>query len=218
MTMQTGNRKTRKSKRSLTDGEKIEVRTFGGLSIFYKGSPVTIGWESQKARLLFCCLLVTFDQWVHRQKLIEAIWPGCNMLSGEKNFKTTLSRLRKSFSGAHCLNPVLTQGEAVRINFDAVELDASRFRNYSSQGIKHLVRGEIKTAIKYLEDAQDLYLGEFLPEEPYNEFISIARSELAEIYSSVLKSLEKSYQLEGNTDAIEIFSYLKNNVPVGEAA
>jgi len=200
------------------DGEKIEVRTFGGLSIYYKGSPVAIGWESQKARLLFCCLLVTFDQWVHRQKLIEAIWPGCNMLSGEKNFKTTLSRLRKSFSGANCLNPVLTQGEAVRINFDAVELDASRFRNYSSQGIKHLVRGEIKTAIKYLEDAQDMYLGEFLPEEPYNEFISIARSELADIYSSVLKSLEKSYQLEGNTDAIEIFSYLKTSVSAGEMA
>jgi DNA-binding SARP family transcriptional activator len=216
--MQTSNRKTRKSKRSLMDGEKIEVRTFGGLSIYYKGSQVTVGWESQKARPLFCCLLVTFDQWIHRQKLIEAIWPGCNILSGEKNFKTTLSRLRKSFAGAHCLNPVLTQGEAVRINFDAVELDASRFRNCSSQGIKHLVRGEIKTAIKYLEDAQDLYLGEFLPEEPYNEFISLARSELAEIYSSVLKSLEKSYQLEGNTDAIEVFSFLKNNVPIGELA
>ncbi len=216
--MQTDIRKTRRGKRFQSDGEKIEVRTFGGLSIYYKGSPISIGWESQKARLLFCCLLVTFDQWVHRQKLIEAIWPGCNMLSGEKNFKTTLSRLRKSFSGAHCLNPVLAQGEAVRINFDAVELDASRFRNCSSQGIKHLVRGEIKTAIKYLEDAQDMYLGEFLPEEPYNEFISIARVELVDIYSSVLKSLEKSYVLEGNTDAIEIFSYLKNNVSTGEMA
>ncbi len=216
--MRTRNRKTEKGKHPLADGEKIEVRTFGGLSIFYKGSPVTIVWESQKARLLFCCLLVTYDQWIHRQKLIEAIWPGCNVLSGEKNFKTTLSRLRKSFSGAHCLNPVLTQGEAVRINFDEVDLDASRFRNNASQGIKYLVRGEIKTAIRYLEVAQDLYLGEFLPEEPYNEFITLVRSELADVYGSVLKSLEKSYCLEGNTDAIEAFSYLKYNVPLGEMA
>ncbi len=216
--MQTRSKKSEKGKRSRPDGEKIEVRTFGGLSVFHKGSQITIDWESQKARLLFCCLLVTYDQWVHRQKLIEAIWPGCNPSSGEKNFKTTLSRLRKSFAGAQCLNPVLTQGEAVRMNFEVVDLDASRFRYNASQGIKYLVRGEIKTSIKYLESAQDIYLGEFLPEEPYNEFITIARSELSEIYSSVLKSLEKSYQMEGNTDAIEAFSYLKNNILLGEIA
>jgi DNA-binding SARP family transcriptional activator len=214
--MRTRNRKSEKSKRPELGGEKIDVRTFGGLTVLYKGSPVSIVWESQKARLLFCCLLVTYDQWIHRQKLIEAIWPGCNAISGEKNFKTTLSRLRKSFSGAHCLNPVLTQGEAVKINFNEVDLDASRFRNDASQGMKYLVRGEIKMALKFLESAQDLYLGEFLPEEPYNEYITSARCELSEIYSSVIKSLEKSYHMEGNVDAVEIFSYLKNNVSLGE--
>jgi DNA-binding SARP family transcriptional activator len=213
--MSTILRKAEKNKESLKRGEQIDVRTFGGLSILYNGSPITINWESQKARLLFCCLLVTYDQWVHRQKLLEAIWPGCNMVSGEKNFKTTLSRLRKSFSGAHFLNPVLTQGEAVRINFDMVSLDASRFKNNAAQGIKLLVRGEIKAARKYLECAQDLYLGEFLPEEPFNQFITLERSELTDIYSSVIRALEKSYQLEGNSDAIEVFSYLKN-APLGE--
>lgn len=216
--MQTRIRKNEKVRRTRPDGERIEVRTFGGLSVFSKGSQITIDWESQKARLLFCCLLVTYDQWTHRQKLIEAIWPGCNPSSGEKNFKTTLSRLRKSFAGAQSLNPVLTQGEAVRMNFEAVDLDASRFRYDASQGIKYLVRGDIKTSIKYLESAQDIFLGEFLPEEPFNDFINLARSEMSEIYSSVLKSLEKCYQMEGNTDAIEAFSYLKNNIPLGEIA
>ncbi len=207
--------KVLKIKDSSKNGEKIDVRTFGGLSILYNGSPITINWESQKARLLFCCLLVTYDQWTHRQKLIEAVWPDCNMNSGEKNFKTTLSRLRKSFSGARCLNPVLTQGEAVRINFDAVSLDASSFKSDAAQGIKLLVRGEIKAARRYLESAQDIYLGEFLPEEPYNQFITSERSELTDIYSAVFRALEKSYQLEGNRDAIEVFSFLKN-APLGE--
>lgn len=215
--MQTKNRKIQKSKH-LSIGQKLEIRSFGGLSVINQGLPVNINWESQKARLLFCCLLVTYDQWVHRQKLIEAIWPGCNSVSGEKNFKTTLSRLRKSFQGVQSVNPVLTQGEALRINFDEVDLDASRFRSNASNGMKYLVRGEIKTAIKYLEAAQDLYVGEFLPEEPYNGFITTARYELSEAYSSVIKSLEKSYQLEGNSDAIEVFSYLKNGVSLGEIA
>ncbi len=32
---------------------KLTVRTFGGLSIYYQGSPISILWESQKARLSF---------------------------------------------------------------------------------------------------------------------------------------------------------------------
>jgi SARP family transcriptional regulator, regulator of embCAB operon len=213
--MQIISRKTEKMKDARKIVEKIEVRTFGGLSILYNDLPVAIDWESQKARLLFCCLMVTYDQWVHRQKLLEAIWPGCNILAGEKNFKTTLSRLRKSFSGAQCLNPVLTQGEALRINFDAVSLDASRFKSNAAQGIKLLVRGEIKAARKLLESAQDIYSGDFLPEEPFNQFITLERRELADIYSAVLRALEKSYELEGNRDAIEVFSFLKN-APLGE--
>jgi DNA-binding SARP family transcriptional activator len=214
--MRTISRKTEAGKEPQAKDAKIEVRTFGGLSILHNGNPITVEWESQKARLLFCCLLVTYDQWVHRQKLIEAVWPGCNTVSGEKNFKTTLSRLRKSFCGAKCLNPILTQGEAVRINFDAVKLDASRFRTSAVRGIKLLVRGEIKGARKYLESAQDLYSGEFLPEEPFNQFITQYRSELADMYNSVIRALEKSYHLEGNSDAIEVFSFLKT-APLCEA-
>jgi len=189
--------------------EQIRVCTFGGMNIFFNDAPISIVWESQKARLLFCCLLVTYDQWVHRQRIIEAVWPDCSGLSGEKNFKTTLSRLRKSFCGPRQIIPVLTQGEAVRLNYSVISVDASEFRNLATQGIKLLVRGEIKAARKSLEAAQDLYLGGFLPEEPNNQFINTARSEFAGIYDSVIQALEKSYLLEGNSDALEVFTFLK---------
>jgi DNA-binding SARP family transcriptional activator len=191
-------------------GLKTSVSTFGGLNIFFDDVPTSIAWESQKARLLFCCLLVTCDQWIHRQKIIEAVWPGCTHASGEKNFKTTLSRLRKSFSGLRGVTPVLAQGEAIRLNYLEISVDSSDFKTNATQGIKLLVRGEIKAARKNLEAAQDLYLGDFLPEEPNNSFITAARLELTDLYASVIKSLEKSYLLEGNSDALEVFSLLKN--------
>jgi DNA-binding SARP family transcriptional activator len=157
---------------------------------------------------MFCCLLVTYDQWIHRQTVIDALWPGCSADSGEKNFKTTLSRLRKSISGSGFMAPVLTQGEAIRLNYLSINLDASEFRSNATQGIKRLVRGDTKSARKLLESAQDLYRGVFLPEEPHNKFITDARNELGEIHTSVIKALEKSYLLDGNTDALEVFSFL----------
>jgi SARP family transcriptional regulator, regulator of embCAB operon len=201
-----------KSAKKTENAGKLSIRTFGGLSVYYQGAPITIIWESQKARLLFCYLMITYDQWVHRDKFIEVLWPGCNGNAGANNFKTTLSRLRKSFSGPLTINPVLTQGEAVRINVQDIEVDASKFRQNAVSGIKLLSRGEVKAARECLEAAQDLYAGEFLPEEPFNDFIKSARNELVELNASVMKYLERIYQQEGNHEALEAFLLLNKSV------
>lgn len=187
----------------------VFVRTFGGLCLQYEGSPITICWESQKARLLFCYLLVSYDQWIHRDKLIEALWPGCEPDAGSQNFKTTLSRLRKSFSGARTLVPVISQGEAYRLNIQEISLDASSFKHAALTGIKLHARGDSAAAKKLLETAQDHYTGEFLPEEPFNEFISAERRYLAQLHTSVIILLERVYGEEGNTTASEAISMLR---------
>ncbi len=198
-----------KSAKKAEDSERIAVCAFGGLSFYYHGSPIIVFWESQKARLLFCALLVTYDQWIHRDKLIEVLWPGCDVIAGANNFKTTLSRLRKSFSGPRTINPVITQGEAVRIDSNVISLDVSQFRFNATMGIKMYARGDLKTARQFLEAAQDLYTGEFLPEEPFNQFLTSARTELAELNVSVMRTLERIYQQEGNNDALEAILLLK---------
>jgi DNA-binding SARP family transcriptional activator len=188
--------------------EKLLVRTFGGLSFYCKGAPISIIWESQKARHLFCYLLVTRDQWAHSDKLIGMLWPGYTGKDGMNNFKTTLSRLRKSFSGAMVINPVITNGDVFRINTDVIEIDAGLFRQNVLEGIKFLARGEIKSARQCLEAAQDIYSGEFIPEEPDNCFINNERRELAELYSSMLKYLGDIYREEGNPQALDAFLFL----------
>jgi DNA-binding SARP family transcriptional activator len=206
-----------KSVKKSDNAEKLTVRSFGGLSIYYQGSPISIVWESQKARLLFSYLLITNDQWVHRDKFIELLWPGCVGNAGSNNFKTTLSRLRKSFSGPRIINPVMTQGEAVRINIHDIDVDASQFRLQAVSGIKLLSRGESKAARECLEAALDIYTGEFLPEEPFNDFIKNARDELSELHFSVVRYLERIYQQEGNKETLEAFHLLNKSAVTSPA-
>lgn len=189
--------------------ERISIITFGGLSLYHLNAPITIIWESQKARILFCYLLISYDQWLHRDKLIDMLWPGCDPIAGAKNFKTTLSRLRKSFSGPRSINPIMTLGEAIRLDFGIFSLDSSQFKNYAQTGIKMLARGDIAAARRYLEAAQDLFAGAFLPEEPFDNYICAERNELERLQHSVLSSLQRVYQLEGNDDAVEAISFLK---------
>jgi DNA-binding SARP family transcriptional activator len=196
----------------------VSVHAFGGLCLHYEGSPITVCWESQKARLLFCYLLVSYDQWIHRDKLIEALWPGCDPDAGSQNFKTTLSRLRKSFAGPCALVPVVSQGEAYRLNVREIGLDASTFKHAALSGIKLHARGEGAAAKKFLETAQDLYVGEFLPEEPFNDFISAERRYLARLHDSVIILLERVYAEEGNSTASEAISMLRKLSELCESA
>lgn len=191
--------------------EKLAVRTFGGLSVHQGRGPVFISWESQKARYLFCYLIIASNQWTHRDQLIEMLWPGYAANEGTSNFKTTLSRLRKSFSATLGINPVLSQGDAYRINVSDMAIDTSLFRQNAMAGIKLFCRGDTGTALGRLEAAQDLYTGEFLPEEPANSVIGAERNELATLHSSVLRCLGKIYAQEEKSDALEAFHLLTKN-------
>lgn len=180
----------------------ITIRTFGGLTFYKNNHPMAIQWDSQKARLLFCYLLITSDQWVHRNQLIELLWPGCNHDAGFKNFKTTLSRLRKSLNSKDNLNPILAQGDAYRINFESIICDCGEFRTTAVTGIRLIARGQIQDAKAYLEKVSDFYVAEFLPEEPGDHFIGKARSEMFDLYRTSMNHLRKIYETEERQDLV----------------
>lgn len=176
--------------------ETIVVRTFGGLTVYRNNSPVMISWSSQKARLLFCYLLITSDQWVHRERLVQLLWPGGNYDSSARNFNTTLSRLRKSFRGITDIDPVLGQGDAYRLNFETITCDSSTYRSEAVAGIRSMTRGDVIRGREHLEIAQQLYSSEFLPEEPDDPFIEIARSTIAGLHETMMKYLAQIYSAE----------------------
>ena len=188
--------------------ESIAIRTFGGLTFYRNNLPMAIHWDSQKARLLFCYLLITSDQWVHRNQLIELLWPGCNHDAGFKNFKTTLSRLRKSLNSKEHFNSILAQGDAYRINFEAITCDCGEFRTNAVTGIRLMARGHTNDAKVHLEKVSDLYVAEFLPEEPADHFIGKARTEMSELYRTSMNLLMKIYESEERSDLLETLQTL----------
>jgi DNA-binding SARP family transcriptional activator len=171
--------------KNCNSSEHIAIRTFGGLTFYRNNFPMAIQWDSQKARLLFCYLLITSDQWVHRNQLIELLWPGCNHEAGFKNFK-----------------PILAQGDAYRINFESIACDCGEFRANAVAGIRLMARGNTLDAKAHLEKVSDLYVAEFLPEEPADQFIGKARKELFELYRSCINLLRKIYESEERSDLL----------------
>ena len=179
---------------------KIFIRTFGGLTVYRRNAPVIVSWCSRKARLLLCYLLITSDQWVHHDRLVELLWPGGNRDRSARNFATTLSRLRKSLCGAAIMEPVLCQRNAYRLNFESITCDCSTFRSEAVAGIRLMTHGDIELAREHLKRAQELYSAGFLPEEPDNPFIGTARNEMAGLYDSISHYLTQIYAPEERSE------------------
>lgn len=188
--------------------ESIVVRTFGGLTVYRNGRPMAVQWDSQKARLLFCYLVITSDQWVHRNQLIELLWPGCDLEAGFKNFKTTLSRLRKSLALKDRCNPILAQGDAYRINFEIISCDCGQFRTSAVNGIRMATRGDLHGARLHLEKVSELYVAEFLPEEPADRFINKSRSDMVDLYSTAMAHLKTIYVSEERSEMLDTLQAL----------
>jgi two-component SAPR family response regulator len=108
--------------------DTIFIKTFGGLTVYQHNVPKVVTWQSNKARLLFCYLICYYHQWVHRDRLLALLWPGGDPVSTEKNFRSTLARLRISLDGFK-INPVLRMGDAYRLNFETITCDYVMFRD-----------------------------------------------------------------------------------------
>jgi len=168
--------------------DTIFVQSFGGLTVYHNHVPKVVKWQSNKARLLFCYLIISYNQWVHRDRLIELLWPGSDPISSEKNFRCTLNRLRNSLSEFK-IKSVLRMGDAYRLNFETISCDYAMFCDDATAGIRLMAKGDIEGALAHLVKADELCVAEFLPEEPSDPFIQVLRQNVGKLYATVLDHL-----------------------------
>jgi two-component SAPR family response regulator len=161
----------------------IQVRLLGGLAILDdKGRPINVKWPSEKTRSLFTYMVIHREMPVHRELLLEQIWPDMEPQRANVNFRNTATRLRQAllnaldgqvnkddiFTFKHKKYQLLS---GVRIKVDTEEFDrifkeASAIEEPEARS-KHVIR------------ALELYRGDFLPEN-YDTWTDIHRQRLKE--------------------------------------
>lgn len=142
-------------------GPVIELRCLGAFGLRVDGDDV--GWRllRPKARCLLMLLALHQDRPVHRELLIEALWPEATLSSGIRSLQVAVSSIRQ------CLTVAGVPGETIRRQGDAYELvlpgavvDVSVFEQ-TVDDARHLAPA---AALASRRRALDLYRGELLPE------------------------------------------------------
>ena len=160
------------------------IRTLGGFAVSLGDQEVPqAAWGSRRARQLCKMLVAASGQPVPRDQLIEALWPtdvGAGRLGARLSVQ--LSTVRRILRGG-----IIADRASVRLDLDEVRLDIVDLQRAGEGGDLHRVT--------------ELYRGEFLPEDPYEDWAAAARDRVRRLYVRAAHELAHRAAVTGDHEA-----------------
>ncbi len=153
-------------------GRTLSFRLFGTFEAFCSGVPIA-RWTSRKARLLLAYLAMHPRRRVPKEVLIELFWPECPPARGANNLSIAIYQIRAWFKdeadtrtlgicvqqGLYCLDP---EGSSW--------VDVEEFETRLAEARTALQTRNKDRAREHFAAAVELYRGDFLESDPYEEW------------------------------------------------
>lgn len=151
-------------------------------------------WRSTKAKCILKHLIAEGARPVPKDILIEATWPDCESSQGNNNLKAAVRALRQTLNhdnGTSEGSPsILFEDGNYMINPEVdLWVDDEQFERHCQAGRRFEVEGKLVEAIREHKAAEALYRGDYLEDDPYEEWTYLRREALKDEYLSVLGKL-----------------------------
>jgi len=163
-------------------------------------------FATDRARALLAYLAVEADRPHRREALAGLLWPDRPESTARQNLSQSLARVRRAIHD-HLADPpfLLITGKAVQFSGATAELDVARFQTLltTCSTHPHPNRHNCSACVERLEQAADLYRGEFLKglfltgSQPFDEWALLKREQLHRQALGVLHTLALHYEGQG---------------------
>lgn len=183
----------------LPDSTALAVWLLGPFRVQRAGWPVDLGAaHSQKAVSLFKFLVAQRGRPAAREQILDAIWADAAPDSADRSFEVTLSTLRRVLDPPGGPTLVVRRGRGYLLNPDVpVVVDVDRFAHHLDRGNWWRQRGQTALAVSEWTIAEAAYGGDFLADDPYEEWASAERDRLREQYLDLVLHLGEVALEEG---------------------
>lgn len=182
-----------------TRAPSLRLQTFGLFRIWRDNEAIT-GWERPQAEHVVKMLLVRRAQGgraVTADEIITRLWPDTDEHSGRKKLLPLISNARRTLEPD--IEPrdshfIVRSSNGYFFELGAhVTWDLLTFRDHLRLGRQLLRDTRPAAAITELEKARALYLGDFLAEDSYTDWIIDIRREIVSDFCDALIELADSY-------------------------
>jgi DNA-binding SARP family transcriptional activator len=175
----------------------LEARLLGGFEASVDGRRVSFG-NGPRGLMLLKYLLTHHPRPQQRDVLMDIFWPGVDPDRARSRLHVALSGLRRSFRGIVDAPVVEFRSGAYQIS-SAVEVrtDVEEFEQVAATAAEAQQAGDTEKSIELCEWAIATYRGDFLADEPYEEWTLLRRETLRIKYLDLLDRLTALY-LDGD--------------------
>lgn len=164
-------------------GYRLSVQTLGAFRVWRGDAEVEAReWQRDKARQLFQLLITGRGRWLQRDEIVDRLWPDLSPDAASRDFKVALSALNKAIEPGRPPDApfafIVREGSAYRLRPEAdLWLDAAAFEQAAVAGL----RAERAATVR-LQEALQLYRGDFLPDALYEDWAADERERLLALY------------------------------------
>lgn len=174
-------------------GRAAAIVTLGRFAVLLAGEPVPLAaWQSRKARDLLKVLAARRGRPITREAAAEALWPGDDPQPLGNRLSVALSTIRKVLDPGRVYPPdhyVVADTRTIALRPEHVDVDLIDFIRVADQAIDLMARADRAAATGPLRRARQLYAGDFLEEDLYEEWAVEPREEARSRLLTVLRLL-----------------------------
>jgi predicted ATPase/DNA-binding SARP family transcriptional activator len=189
-------------------GSSLRVRTLGEFAVWRNDERIPAqAWSRRKAAALFKALLSARDYRLHRDQIVEMLWPDGDPARADSNLRFTLHVLRAlldppdaevshvaSRDRVLILVPNTSGKEIGELGHSRDWLDAANFAVAAERALAREDPELCKIALA-------LYAGTYLPEDRYEEWVLPRSEELARRHSAVMLHHARLLGKKGSPEA-----------------
>ncbi len=157
---------------------------------------------SNRAAAVFKYLLAHRAQETSREVLMDIFWPEANPEAARNNLNVALHNLRHSFRSVTDEPVVFYDQGSYRLNLAMqVWTDSDEYERHVLAGRQLEENGQVSAALNEYEIASSFYQGDFLADDPYEDWPVTTRERLRVMYLETLDHLSRIYFSQGQYTA-----------------
>jgi len=170
----------------------ISVQMLGSFNITVQEKDLKL--RSSRSLSLFKYLLLHHKQNTPREVLMDIFWPDATSETARNNLNVAIHNIRRALRSVVFMPVIVFEngGYGLEPNLQ-VWVDIEEFERCVKAGNRFENRGQMASAIAKYEAAISLYQGDFLEENPYDEWAVLDRERLRIAYLETLDRLSQIY-------------------------
>jgi DNA-binding SARP family transcriptional activator len=192
------------------------IQLLGGFSVSVDGRIVDeSAWSLRKVKGLIKLLALAPEHQLHREELMELLWPQLDPDSAANNLHKALHLARRALEPdlqpkQHSLY-IRLSGDVVRLE-GHLAIDVNVFRQAAATA-------RLSRDAALYEQALSLYAGDLLPDDRYDDWVSGPREELRDLHVSLLMEAAGIWEGQGRVGvALEALRQVVASDPAHEEA